>query len=246
MPGRPAQTDYNPHRTETLDGKDKQQHYGEEYRRQPPGLFEDQSALNLYNLDPFRHTPKRRSAKERREDQEYQEELAKKDKLTKKDYEKISKRERKNGRMSSPLVNNTVINSILEQSWTVGGKQYKVKETLGVVGAFPRWIGIGNLTRNISHTGESGKKTKNETKFLSTMMIIGDSKLEVELNVADGFPKDVMDENEIMIPQDYADYLGFHEAPSETLRRTGKPQNVSLSFDLFGFVFNFKDNEKAR
>lgn len=114
-----------------------------------------------------------------------------------------------------------------------------------MLGAFPRWIGIGNLTRNIIERDKSGKITKNETRFLSSMMNIGDSALESDLKVADGFPTDVLDENQIILPKDYADYLGFNETPSEYLIRTDEEQLVELTFDLFNFVFNFKNNEKV-
>lgn len=72
---------------------------------------------------------------------------------------------------------------------------------MGVKGAFPRWISIGNLSRNVSvEFDDMGNVTKNETRFLSSILNIGDSALENMLNIADGFPKDVLDENDIIIP----------------------------------------------
>lgn len=133
----------------------------------------------------------------------------------------------------------------MEETWLVDGEHIKVKETLGVVGAFPRWIGIGNLTRNLIELDKEGKVKKNETRFLSSMLNIGDSALENQLKVADGFPEDILDENQIIIPKDFADYLGFNETPAETLKRTNEEQILSLTFDLFSFVFNFKNNEKV-
>ena len=139
-----------------------------------------------------------------------------------------------------------MVNEILDETWLQDGRHIKVKDTLQVVGAFPRWLGICNLTRDIPiEFYEDGDVAKNETRFLSTIFNIGDSKLEQELGVADGFPDEVLNENQIMIPQDFADYLGFNETPAETLSRTNTLQNVSLQFDLFSFVFNFKNNEKV-
>jgi len=48
---------------------------------------------------------------------------------------------------------------------------------------------------------QNGNKTLDEeTRFLSSILNIGDSELERDLNIAEGFPDDVLDENEIMLP----------------------------------------------
>ena len=95
-----------------------------------------------------------------------------------------------------PLVNSTEIKHILESKWiTQGGKEEKVKDTIGVKGVFPRWI----FSANLSHAGQD----------LSSIINIGDSKLEQELNVAEGFPHDILEENEMIIPQSFADYFGI-------------------------------------
>lgn len=136
---------------------------------------------------------------------------------------------------------------MLNQTQLINGENVTVKESLGVKGVFPRWIGIGNLTRNVSVEFDIyGNATKNETRFLSSILNIGDSALEKELNVADGFPDDVLDENEILIPQDYADYLGFNETPKETLLRTDSHQEVSLTLDFFNFVANFENGDNVQ
>ena len=112
---------------------------------------------------------------------------------------------------------------------------------------FPRWIGIGNLTRNVTIEKDVlGNATINETRFLSSILNIGDSALERELGVADGFPDDILDENEIMIPQDYADYLGFNETPTETLLRTDKHQEVSLTLDFYNFVSTLENSDNVQ
>lgn len=99
------------------------------------------------------------------------------------------------------MVNTTLINKILDETWLVNGQHIKVKETLGVVGAYPRWIGIGNLTANVTiEKDRDGKPVRNETRFLSTVINIGDSALENEMKVADGFPTDDLDENQVIIP----------------------------------------------
>ena len=103
--------------------------------------------------------------------------------------------------INSFLVNTTAIKVMLNQTEEVNGESKPVKEILGVKGVFPRWIGIGNLTRDIPIEFDPlGMTTKTETRHLSSILNIGDSALEKELNVADGFPDDVLDENEIMIP----------------------------------------------
>ena len=145
------------------------------------------------------------------------------------------------------MVNTTTINQMLNQKEEVNGETKTVKEILGVKGVFPRWIGIGNLTRNVTVEKDiNGDTTKNETRFLSSILNIGDSALERELGVADGFPDDILDENEIMIPQDYADYLGFNETPKETLLRTESHQEVSLTLDFYNFVSSFENSDNVQ
>ena len=49
-------------------------------------------------------------------------------------------------------------------------------------GAYPRWIGVVNLTRIVPETGE--------LKSLVSLLNIGDQDRELKLGVADGFPQD--------------------------------------------------------
>ena len=71
-----------------------------------------------------------------------------------------------------------------------------------VNGAYPRWIGVVNLTRIVPETGE--------LKSLVSLLNIGDQDRELKLGVADGFPQDQLSENEIFIPKSFHSYFEFN------------------------------------
>ena len=59
----------------------------------------------------------------------------------------------------------TLLDQILEDTWKEGDNYRKVKDVLGMKGAYPRWIGVANLTRTLP----SG-----EVKSISSIMHVGD------------------------------------------------------------------------
>ena len=51
--------------------------------------------------------------------------------------------------LTFPAVNCTEIEDMLNESWNVNGKDQRIKETIGIKGVFPRWLGFANLTRDM-------------------------------------------------------------------------------------------------
>ena len=50
----------------------------------------------------------------------------------------------------------------------------QIEQSLDISGVYPRWMGFANLSSN--------------TKGINTIFYLGDSKKEIELKVATGFP----------------------------------------------------------
>jgi hypothetical protein len=73
-------------------------------------------------------------------------------------------------------------------------------------GVYPRWIGYGNLTRN---------KGINGTVQINSFFQLGDSKKEIDLDVAPGFPNVSLSSDQVIINRNYADYFGWTDVPSE-------------------------------
>ena len=65
-----------------------------------------------------------------------------------------------------------------------------VKEAIGVAGGYPRWMLKTNISRAVDGKLHS----------LGSVLQVGDSELENQLHVADGFPNDTLAEDEIMVP----------------------------------------------
>lgn len=97
-----------------------------------------------------------------------------------------------------PLVNATRINEILnlEMNGKTGMDKFRLK------GVFPRWIISGHL---------SVQSENNGNRSIESLVILGDTKLENELGIAPGFNQHNMTENEVIIPQSYAEYFGIGE-----------------------------------
>lgn len=72
---------------------------------------------------------------------------------------------------------------------------------------------------------------KNELRSVQALVIVGDSELENNLEVAAGFQKDILADDEVIIPEHFAKYLGFVETPAEAFVQ-GFKQKVDLTFDL--------------
>jgi hypothetical protein len=103
-------------------------------------------------------------------------------------------------------VNSTRINELLEETWIINNKNQKLKDTMNVNGAYPRWIISGNLTKNILNQ---------ETRSIISTIHIGDSRYEVDLNVAIGFPKDVLKDDQIINSLEFYNYFGYYISPLE-------------------------------
>lgn len=120
------------------------------------------------------------------------------DKQTDKDDEKEKSKEPVN--IQLPLVNVTELEHLLEKTWEVNGKNKKIKDTLDVTGVFPRWAGFGNL----SHESDGNKS-------LNSMFNLGDSKREIEMGVAHGFPNVSMSHEDMIIPETFAMFFGIND-----------------------------------
>ena len=60
---------------------------------------------------------------------------------------------------------------------------------------------MGNLSRIFN----------NETLYLNSFFQLGDSALENSLAVAQGFPNVSIDENQVIMPDTYAQFFGFSD-----------------------------------
>lgn len=65
---------------------------------------------------------------------------------------------------------------------------------------------------------------------MSTIQL-GDSKLENELKIAEGFPNRALAHDEIMVPETFHRYFGFKESPEQAFSHNRK-QLVDITFDL--------------
>lgn len=84
-------------------------------------------------------------------------------------------------RIILPTVNCTEVQEVFDSSWTLeNGQQERIGKSLGLKGVYPRWLGFGNLTRDRGINGSTS---------INAFFYLGDSKKEIELDVAPGFPK---------------------------------------------------------
>jgi hypothetical protein len=75
---------------------------------------------------------------------------------------------------------------------------------------FPRWSVLSKIENRVN------------SKSTSAIMVAGNSKLENEIGVANGFPNMDLKQDEIMLVKDVTDVLGLKEG-----------DQVEISFDLF-------------
>jgi hypothetical protein len=92
-----------------------------------------------------------------------------------------------------PLVNVTQLDEILDTEWVQNGKVEKVKDTLQIEGVYPRWVGICKLSY------QSLESTSKPLEF-SSFFNLGNSKKEIEIGVAPGFPNATLGADDIIIP----------------------------------------------
>ena len=86
-----------------------------------------------------------------------------------------------------------------------------------------RYVWIDDEGRSLDPDSSSFKETghdksdlnNKELRSIGSVLFIGDSKKEVELKVADGFPERTLAEDEIMIPAAFAEFFGFKQTPEK-------------------------------
>ena len=92
------------------------------------GLYEDESSHGFYSAAPFKMPN---------------------DAYTTFDTNGQQKTKVESHTLTFPAVNCTEVELMLEESWNVQGKDQRIKETIGIKGVFPRWLGFANLTRDM-------------------------------------------------------------------------------------------------
>ena len=85
---------------------------------------------------------------------------------------------------------------------------------------YPRWIGVGNISRSLG----------DRNLQLNSIFLLGDSKKEVELKVATAFPNYTINEEEIIIPQTFAEFFEFDTQPKQEI--LDQNTKLNLTFDL--------------
>ena len=57
------------------------------------------------------------------------------------------------------------------------------------------------------------KDGSEDLRTISAVLHVADTEKEVSINVASGFPNDILDKDEIIISEGFARYLGFKKDP---------------------------------
>ena len=73
---------------------------------------------------------------------------------------------------------------------------------------------------------------------------MGDSKKEIDLDIAEGFTERVLADDEIMVPEAFHEYLGFAESPQAAFEKN-LSQVVNMTFD-FSSHFAPDDSGQSR
>jgi hypothetical protein len=102
----------------------------------------------------------------------------------------------------------------------------KVKDVLQISNVYPRWLGFGD----ISYSQGYGQKPK----MINTLFNLGDSELEVEMGVAQGFPNHTLTPYDIMIPESFAEYLGW----------TKEQPYILMTFDILKMFLDSEENRE--
>ena len=98
----------------------------------------------------------------------------------------------------------------------------KIRDTLEIAGIYPRWLGIGNLSSIPANNSNDLPISTN------TLFHLGNTKKEADLNIAEGFPNMTLADDEIIIPDVFAQFFNL-EAPYVN-------KKVNLTFDLLAFT----------
>jgi hypothetical protein len=93
-------------------------------------------------------------------------------------------------------------------------------------GVYPRWLGFGNLTRNRGINGSTS---------INSFFYLGDSKKEIELDVAPGFPRVPLTNDQVIISKNYAEYFGWDDLPVDE-ELFDENVRLQLQFDLMDMM----------
>ena len=72
-------------------------------------------------------------------------------------------------------------------------------------------------------------------KSIVSIIHLGDSKRENDLNVAIGFPNDNLKDDEIIIPVEFSEYFGFQLSPLDAYKKN-IIYSLNLTFDILSFA----------
>ena len=97
---------------------------------------------------------------------------------------------------------------------------------MGIKGVYPRWIGHGNLIRNKGIDG---------LIQINSFFQLGDSKKEIDLDIAPGFPNISLSSDQVIINRNYADYFGWTDLPSEQ-ELFDENIRLTLQFDIMDMM----------
>jgi len=81
--------------------------------------------------------------------------------------------------------------------------------------------------------------SRNDGKSINSIFYVGNSKKEIELGVAKGFPKVVLNENETIISETYMKFFGFdrkHVVPGKELH--DENMKLNMTFDVLTFLLD--------
>jgi hypothetical protein len=119
----------------------------------------------------------------------------------------------------------------LNGKWDYEDKEVEVKKSLDLKGVYPRWLGFANITRDDPVSGA--------TKGINSLFYLGNSKKEIELGVAKGFPKVVLNENETIISEEYAKFFGFDQKHVKSgTELHDKNLKLNMTFDVLAFLLD--------
>ena len=112
-------------------------------------------------------------------------------------------------------------------------KEYKSSQNIDKsLSLFPRWNAMSKLV------------SKKDGRHTSAIMIAGNSQLENEIDVARGFPKLKLEQDEIIILQDVMDVLGLKEGDRLTVQYDLFQSAVSDLNLIKMILFNFPAYQK--
>lgn len=117
----------------------------------------------------------------------------------------------------------------MNEDWKYKDKEETIIKSLDFNGVYPRWLGFANLTRNIG----------NKTIGINSIFYLGNTKKEIELGVAKGFPQVALNENQTIVSYEF---LKFFEFDYKNLRPYDELHDenlkLNLTFDLLTLLLS--------